>query len=195
MEDIFWGPVDLMQSAKGHIDEIISILVGIFNEDWATVVKETDHQTGETIFRVKFHTPVPIRVATRVFNVVTELRSALDHAVYAATVALGERSDPTKTKFPFGDTASEFEQNLIFRGDHVTSEIFNAPDCTKALQDWKSRTLELEQDQERERSSKTYCSGTHRACNQRCLEGRKRAQRWASGRLQEGRSRQRLRDR
>ena len=112
-----------MTSAKEHIEEIIAVLGGIFKEDWATIAEEVDPQTGDTLYKVHFSSPVPVRVATRVFNAATEIRSALDHVVYVATTALTERADPSKAKFPFGDTAVDFDRDLMRGADHVPAAI------------------------------------------------------------------------
>lgn len=122
----FSGPDDLLASAQGHLDELTGLLESLYREDWADIVQERDPDTGNTLCKVRFSEGVPIRVATRIFNVVTELRAALDHAVYSATVLLTGRADPSRAKFPFGDTAAAFEQDLNSGAEHAPSAIHSA---------------------------------------------------------------------
>lgn len=122
-DDLFAGPYDLMLSAKEHIEEVITTLSGILNDDWAQIIRERDPETGDTLCKVAFSAPIPIRVGTRIFNVAAEMRAALDQAIYAATVALTEHADPASTKFPFGDTLAEAEGNLRRSGRNVPQPI------------------------------------------------------------------------
>ena len=61
-------------------------------------------QDGE--IELKTNVAVPPDLKQIVFDITNNLRSALDHAVFASTVALtGQELD--KTKFPFGDTEKD----------------------------------------------------------------------------------------
>ncbi|MDP3406022.1 MAG: hypothetical protein Q8S03_15135 [Brevundimonas sp.] len=126
MEDLFASSRDLLDSADEHIEETIGYFGFMQADKWASLIQEIDPKTGDRLCKVRFSGPVPIRVATRIFNVATELRAALDHAVYSATVALSERKDPGQAKFPFGDTAADCEQDMMKGGAHIPPAIFKA---------------------------------------------------------------------
>ena len=59
---------------------------------------------GTTSIRAQFGAPVGDVIAPIIFDLFNAFRSALDHAVYAATVSVTKKPKPRSTKFPFGET-------------------------------------------------------------------------------------------
>jgi len=73
---------------------------------------------------VKAKIDVPTDVKLIVFDITNNLRSALDHAVFAATLVL-TKEERGQTKFPFGDTLAELEGDAKRNGRGVPQEIAN----------------------------------------------------------------------
>jgi hypothetical protein len=123
IEDLFSSSRNLIASANEHIDEVAEGFRRVFDDHPGEIVSELDPQTGDQIHWYRLYAPVPAKLKVRVFNIATELRAALDHSVYAASVLLGERPDPTRTAFPFGDNPAIFEGEISKRCKHVPAGV------------------------------------------------------------------------
>jgi hypothetical protein len=123
IDDLFTSPQNLFASANEHIDEVGEGFRRVFEDDGGVIVKELDAETGDQIHWLKINAKLHPKLQVRVFNVSTELRASLDHAVYAATVAVGPHKTPRQTAFVFGDSAEDFERELSRRCAHVPAEI------------------------------------------------------------------------
>lgn len=66
---------------------------------------ETDHKTSEQVLKIKLIKLMPIEIPGIVFDVLNNLRSALDHAGLATAKANGTKG--RNAHFPFGKTRSE----------------------------------------------------------------------------------------
>lgn len=75
-----------------------------------------DPATGDEIRKVRVQRDVPLDFGCMAFDALNSLRSALDHAVFAATVILTGDPNPTKTKFPFADTEDWLVESELKRG-------------------------------------------------------------------------------
>jgi hypothetical protein len=115
--------MSLVASANEHIDEIAEGLFRVFGNHAGKIIPETDPDTGDEIHWLHLSAVMPGKIQVRVFNVATELRAALDHAVYVAAVTLGTRPDPTKTAFAFADSAAELDGEIERRCGHVPADI------------------------------------------------------------------------
>lgn len=123
IEELFSSSRNLIASANDHIDEISEGFRRVFEDHPGDIVEEIDPETGDQIHWYRLLAPMHPKLKVRVFNVATELRAALDHSVYAASVALGTRPDPTRTAFPFGDDKTTFESEMSRRCQHVPPEV------------------------------------------------------------------------
>lgn len=119
----FSSPRHLLASADDHIQEVTQRISRIpYDGEWERVI-DTDADTGEQVHKVKYRISIPPLVCVRAFNIVTELRAALDHAVYAASVATGSRAKYTRTAFAFGDDPAAYIAEIDKRCAHVPPDI------------------------------------------------------------------------
>jgi hypothetical protein len=96
------GPVMKIQRALEHIAAVESAVGAWLATDAYSIVREQD-ATGLTALRVRLTQDPPARIALLVGDVVHNLRSALDHAVY--DVALGHAG---------GELSPEAERELMY---------------------------------------------------------------------------------
>ncbi len=115
--DPFESPRLLVEGAGQHIDAFRARLLELRASDWTT---PTAGPGGEIIVTPKVVVPPDMKRV--LFDITNNLRSALDHAVFASTLALtGEERDGTK--FPFGDSASEMRGDAKRRCKNVPREM------------------------------------------------------------------------
>lgn len=111
MSGPFDSPLALLDRANFHITELEEqirkaplAVSGSFTE--------MDAPGVNVRFKVKVESEIPVSLAVVVFDVFGELRSALDHAVYAAAIGITGNPDPSGTKFPFGKDADTVRGNF-----------------------------------------------------------------------------------
>ncbi len=68
-------------------------------------VSERDPHTREHVLKIKLVKSMPIEIPGIVFDMLNNLRAALDHAGFAAAIANGTTGD--NAHFPFGDSLNE----------------------------------------------------------------------------------------
>jgi hypothetical protein len=118
-EDPFESPRLLLAGAARHIDAFRLRVEDLRKSDWKDLSGGVDDQG---VIMVKTNVEVPADMKQIVFDVTNNLRSALDHAVFASTLALtGEERN--QTKFAFGDTPAELEGDSRRRCRDVPREI------------------------------------------------------------------------
>lgn len=83
---------------------------------------------GFFILKVRMKKQLPDDIPATVKDILSNLRSALDHAVYAVAVSAGTPK-PLNAYFPFSRTEKEFEGNLKGRCRDVPRELY---DCFRA---------------------------------------------------------------
>lgn len=104
--EAFESPRLLLAGAARHIETFKSKLEAMRAQSWATFSVDE----ASRVITVKSKIPVPQDMKQIVFDLTNNLRSALDHAVYASTVLItGE--DRNNTKFPIGDTAKDAQDD------------------------------------------------------------------------------------
>lgn len=123
MDDMFSSAWNLTASADEHLAELDAMLSVIVHQDNTEALVEVDPNTGEQVFKVRANGMIHPRVNVRIFNIATELRAALDHAVYAASVTVGTHPSPTDTAFPFQDDLSGLTREMEKRCRGVPSDI------------------------------------------------------------------------
>src|SRR5581483_2693 len=75
-------------------------------------ISEKDPKTGETLFKAPPSIEEPhLEGSALVFECIGYIRSSLDHAVYDASIMLGDKDDPN-TKFPFGKDMADVANRL-----------------------------------------------------------------------------------
>ena len=86
-------------------------------------VIEFDPNTGHDVHKVRLTAQVPGRLSRILKDCTSNLRDALDHAVYAAAISLGA-INPEKTGFPFANDATHLEDELTsWKFEEVPPEI------------------------------------------------------------------------
>jgi hypothetical protein len=91
--------------AERRLTELIGIVNTFIESSPCETVNELDTNTGENVLKIKLVKPMPIEIPGIVFDILSCLRAALDHAGYACAIAGGKTG--YDALFPFGDCLSE----------------------------------------------------------------------------------------
>lgn len=118
--DPFESPKLLLSGAARHIETLKARIAEHRAEPNAIVVETVEEPAGLPMTRPGL--PIPPDLKQIAFDIVHNLRSALDQAVYSGTVELIP-GDPHSTKFPFGDDAVEVERNAKSQAKDVPPEL------------------------------------------------------------------------
>jgi hypothetical protein len=118
-DDPFESPRLLLSGAERHINTFRSSVANLRSKDWCAPVADPETPNG-IIIRPKITVPKDMKQI--VFDLTNNLRSALDHAVFAATLLLTEE-EREGTKFPFGDTRKDLEDDAKRRCKNVPREL------------------------------------------------------------------------
>lgn len=124
MSDPLESPRLTVEHAKGHINEIETIVKSFFeSKPYAVFTKPDPLYPGYQIEYVKIVKPLPARIPGLALDAVKNLRSALDQLGYAIAIADGKSGK--HAHFPFGDTAADVETRRGHRSKHIRKEIFD----------------------------------------------------------------------
>ncbi|MCA1393459.1 hypothetical protein I6F20_30965 [Bradyrhizobium sp. IC3123] len=107
----FESPKDLVGHAQEHIDRLDGEIKAFFGRNPYAHVIDFDRETRQQVYKFRLTAKLPSKVRLVFKDVTSNLRDALDHAVYASAVALGINS-PKKTGFPFGNDAFHLASEL-----------------------------------------------------------------------------------
>lgn len=110
MEEYFSSPRALLERARENIKEFDERTMAFFKANNYERFERLDEATGEYCHGFSFVAIFEPKVTVVAFDVLNNLRSTLDHIVYASAEALGH-PDPRQTKFPFGDTEQAAERD------------------------------------------------------------------------------------
>lgn len=104
--NLFESPRLLLDRAASHIDALRLRIDDLRQTpNWSVMTPD-----GDGGFFISSNVAIPGDMKLIAFDIVNSLRSALDHAVFAATLGItGEERG--NTKFPIGDTAKEARDN------------------------------------------------------------------------------------
>ena len=98
--------------------------ITVFNKtNPCTQVIERDPNTAEFVHKIKLVKPLPVALSGIVFDVVVNLRSALDQAGFAVAVAAG--TNGRAAHFPFGKTLAEVRSRAKEGSKNIPKEIFD----------------------------------------------------------------------
>lgn len=117
--DPFESPRLLLAGATLHIALFDAKVSELREQDWVTPKPDPERPGGVIL---EPHVKAPPELRQILFDITSNLRSALDHAAYASTVAL-TGVDATQTKFPFGDTPEEVRRDAKRRCRDVPEDI------------------------------------------------------------------------
>lgn len=119
MSDIFHSSKYSISRAKHHISDFERQSIEFFKTNPYSFVVDVDVDTSEQIHKVKLIKPMPVALPAIASDAVTNLRSALDQAIYGITSALGVNS----TYFPIAKDAFHFENGVNGRCKELPKEI------------------------------------------------------------------------
>lgn len=112
-----------VEHAKRRTRELESE-IKVFNKtNPCAQVMQRDPNTMEYVYKIKLVNPLPAALSGIAFDVVTNLRSALDQAGFAVAVAAGKKGKDAH--FPFGDTLAEVQSRAGRRSKDIPKEIFD----------------------------------------------------------------------
>jgi hypothetical protein len=109
----FDSPRLTLERAKHHVSDLKQVIQAFKDEQprpWDDVT-DTESQTPNTVYKIKFHKPPPAEAACILFDAVNSLRATLDQIGYSAAIASG-KINPRGANFPFADTAEAVEKLL-----------------------------------------------------------------------------------
>lgn len=107
----FDSPKELVGHAREHIDRLEGAINAFFDRKPYAKVMDFDRETRQQIFKLRITAKLPSRVRLIFKDATSNLRDALDHAVYASAISLGI-DDPEKTGFPFANDAAHLQGEL-----------------------------------------------------------------------------------
>jgi hypothetical protein len=111
MSNVFDSARLTLRRARFHIDNFNSIVRDfVDSRPWAYVI-DGESEPGNDIHKITFRGEIPEFLPCVLFDAANNLRAVLDQAGYAAAVASG-RNNPTKCKFPFGDTLTDITRHV-----------------------------------------------------------------------------------
>lgn len=103
---ILEGARALVDRGREHLAEFVARYDAFHRSGLGNRFERLDPVTGGKVWGTSVTRVIPMSATVVLYDVVNTLRSALDHAVYEASVRLGH-PDPTNTQFPFGDDATQ----------------------------------------------------------------------------------------
>jgi hypothetical protein len=101
----------LLGRARDHFNEFDTVQRLVATSGKQMAFTEPDPQTGDLFLKVKVP-DLDERLPAIAFDIVNNLRSALDHAVYDGARVLGGNPTPRNTKFPFGKDIDDVKRDL-----------------------------------------------------------------------------------
>lgn len=106
-----------IERAKHHIRDFEWQVIEFYASKPYTKIIETDSDTSEELHKIKLVKPMPIALPGIAFDVVNNLRPALDQACYAI--------NPQKngSSFPFARNTKHFENSINGKTKHLPKEI------------------------------------------------------------------------
>lgn len=122
--DFFEQPKLLIGNAREHLQRLNDEGKAFFDRTPHTVVTDTDAKTNEKIYKARLTFRLPGKLPVFLFDVFSNLRSALDYAVCASMLSLfGQSVSLRNVYFPFGNSAEELENSIRGRCKNVPAEI------------------------------------------------------------------------
>lgn len=122
--DPFESPRLLLAGAARHLNSLRSQIQEFRERPGAIVIqppKGSSPYPNMLVAKIGFHLPPELKQIA--FDVVHNLRSALDQATYGASTTLVKR-DLSHTKFPFGDTEIQAASEIKGRAKEVPPALF-----------------------------------------------------------------------
>ncbi|MGA8618039.1 MAG: hypothetical protein WB660_05905, partial [Candidatus Sulfotelmatobacter sp.] len=125
MSDPFESSYRKIARAKKHLADLKRKMDTFFTRKdlYEPFVEPHPNKPGYSVFKIRFTQELPEEFAEIAGDLLTNLRSALDSAVYSVAVAAG-KPKPGNAYFPFSKDAAHFERNLKGRCADVPPEMY-----------------------------------------------------------------------
>lgn len=133
MSDPFESPKLLLDRARENTRDLEARIKRFFDRHPYAHIVDSESNPGQEIHKVRLTEKFPTSLSTVAFDISSNLRSALDQAVYGSSIALGA-SSPWSTKFPFGDDPAGLDADINKGCKHVHPDIVK---LLKAFQPYK----------------------------------------------------------
>ena len=114
-DDPFASPKRRLTRAKAKFKTFINRGKVFASKNPYALVTEADPESGLEFYKFKITKKLPLGMQDLAWEIVEELRSALDQTGYACAVASGKVA-PKNTYFPIADSAAQLETDVIGRG-------------------------------------------------------------------------------
>jgi hypothetical protein len=115
MADVFRSPKRRLKRAKAKLKSLIARGKTYAAKRPYALVKEPNPESGFEFYKFKITKPLSLGMQDLAWEIVEELRSALDQIGYACAVASGKVA-PKNTYFPIADSGAQLETDVINRG-------------------------------------------------------------------------------
>jgi hypothetical protein len=112
LDELFAGPYDLIEHAREEIEQAFRLAQGFADQRPLVQFTEIDRKTGDLVHKARLTAKLPSKIRVFIKDAAGNLRDALDHAVFASTVALTGISEPKSTGFPFAKDARGVDERL-----------------------------------------------------------------------------------
>jgi hypothetical protein len=109
--DPFTSPKQLLARARNQINEAITEIKTFLNSKPYSCIVALDADTGHDVYKIQWTGIIPTTVQPIIKDVTSNIRDALDHAVYASAVFIRSGA-PTYTGFPFARDAAGVQGEL-----------------------------------------------------------------------------------
>lgn len=126
MSDHFDSPKEVLDRARDHIQDLDARIKTFFERKPYTRVIDYDRETGQDVHKIRFTAAIPGKAAAVAKDAFSNLRDALDHAVYGSAAALRPGKRPGGTAFPFAYDAAGVH-------DKLNSELIDVPPEVRSL--------------------------------------------------------------
>lgn len=124
MLDPFDSPKALLARSLRHLDEYRTAHDAYVESNPYKSVSKRNYETGKVTYSIRVNADYPLELGCIAFDVINGLRSAMDHAVFAASKVLtGSSFEPKTVQFPIRRTEDRVRHELT----HKTGKARNVP--------------------------------------------------------------------
>jgi hypothetical protein len=111
MSYAFDSPREVIERARDHINDLDARIKSFVERKPYSLIVDYDSSTGQDVHKLRF-AQIPGKFAAITKDAFSNLRDALDHAVYASAVTLHPGRANKRTAFPFAPTGLDVNNKL-----------------------------------------------------------------------------------
>ena len=135
MEDPFESPKLLVEEARYDLQTVVEKQSEFFARRPLAPFERSDRQSGRIVYGLRPTAAIPGRIRAKANATISQLRHALDQAVFAATQQLSGRPTGNRTYFPFCQSPADFDVVMATRSRDVAPR----PDERRVGKEGRSR--------------------------------------------------------